>query len=229
MSVSLRRGCGSRDLDELNAWLLDKCITYAKAHRHPELTEQTIWEVFEAERPKLVRYTGRFDGFHSVPASVSKTCLVRFDNNKYSVAASAVRTTGRSSCLCGSHCNPPGRADRRRASPLVRPRRHALRPLALRPGARTQARRPSQRRSLQDWVLPASMERVRRKLAGADDGNRQMVDILTAVLTDGLPAVEAACAGAITHSGAVPPTSSSISLPASAIPARPPPSSRRLR
>jgi hypothetical protein len=50
-----------------------------------------------------------------------------------------------------------------------------------------------------DWVLPASMERVRRKLNGADDGNRQMVDILTAVLTDGLPAVEAACAEAIAH------------------------------
>ncbi|SRR5258708_25617063 len=33
------------------------------------------------------------------------------------------------------------------------------------------------------------MERVRRKLAGAADGNRQMVDILTAVLTNGLPAV----------------------------------------
>jgi len=43
------------------------------------------------------------------------------------------------------------------------------------------------------------MERVRRKLAGADDGNRQMVDILTAVLTDGLPAVEAACAEATAH------------------------------
>jgi transposase len=76
--------------EEMNAWLLDKCIAYAKAHRHPELTEQTIWEVFEAERPKLVPYAGRFDGFHAVPASVSKTCLVRFDNNKYSVAASAV-------------------------------------------------------------------------------------------------------------------------------------------
>ena len=48
-----------------------------------------------------------------------------------------------------------------------------------------------------DWVLPAAIERVRRKLAGADDGNRQMVDILNAVLTDGLPAVEAACAEAI--------------------------------
>ena len=50
-----------------------------------------------------------------------------------------------------------------------------------------------------DWVLPAAMERVRRKLAGVDDGNRQMVDILTAVLTDGLPAVEAACAEATAH------------------------------
>jgi Mu transposase, C-terminal domain len=46
--------------------------------------------VFEAERPQLIPYPGRFDGFHAVPASVSKTCLVRFDNNKYSVAARAV-------------------------------------------------------------------------------------------------------------------------------------------
>jgi hypothetical protein len=47
-----------KNLDELNAWLLDKCIAYAKVHHHPELTEQTIWEVFEAERPKLVPYAG---------------------------------------------------------------------------------------------------------------------------------------------------------------------------
>ena len=40
-----------KNLDELNAWLLDKCITYAKAHRHPELVDQTIWDVFEVERP----------------------------------------------------------------------------------------------------------------------------------------------------------------------------------
>ena len=62
------------------------------------------------------------------------------------------------------------------------------------------ARKPGALRNgapFKDWVLPAAMERVRRKLAGADDGNRQMVDILTAVLTDGLPAVEAACAEAI--------------------------------
>ena len=75
---------------ELNAWLLDQAIAYAKAHRHPEFRDRTIWQVFEAERPALVPYPGPFDGFHAVPASVSKTCLVRFDNNRYSVAASAV-------------------------------------------------------------------------------------------------------------------------------------------
>src|SRR5271155_3325227 len=186
-----------KNLDELNAWLLDQCITYAKAHRHPELTEQTIWEVFEAERPKLVRYTGRFDGFHSVPASVSKTCLVRFDNNKYSVVASAVgrpvevhayadriviRQDGR---IVAEHPRSFDRGD------TVYDPWHYVPVLARKPGALRNGA------PFKDWVLPASMERVRRKLAGADDGNRQMVDILTAVLTDGLPAVEAACAEAI--------------------------------
>jgi transposase len=185
--------------DELNAWLLDQCIAYAKAHRHPELSEQTIWEAFEAERPKLVPCVGCFDGFHAVPASVSKTCLVRFDNNKYSVAASAVgrpveihayadrvviRQDGR---IVGEHPRAFGRGatvyDPWHYVPVL-----ARKPGALRNGAPFKA-----------WVLPAAMERVRRKLAGADDGDRQMVDILVAVLTDGLPAVEAACAEALAH------------------------------
>src|SRR5688572_1346155 len=179
-----------KNLDELNAWLLDKCIAYAKAHRHPELTEQTIWDVFEAERPKLVPYAGRFDGFHAVPASVSKTCLVRFDNNKYSVVASAVgrpvevhayadrvviRQDGR---IDAEHPRSFGRGE------TVYDPWHYVPVLARKPGALRNGA------PFKDWVLPAAMERVRRKLAGADDGNRQMVDILTAVLTDGLPAVE---------------------------------------
>jgi len=59
-------------------------------HRHPEFPEQTVWQVFEAEWPRLVSYAGRLDGFHALPVSVSKTCLVRFDNNKYSLLATAV-------------------------------------------------------------------------------------------------------------------------------------------
>jgi hypothetical protein len=188
-----------KNLDELNAWLLDQCIAYAKAHRHPELTDQTIWQVFEAERPKLVPYAGRFDGFHAVSASVSKTCLVRFDNNKYSVAASSVgrpvevhayadriviRQDGRT---VAEHSRSFGRGDT-----LYDPW-HYVPVLARKPGALRNGA------PFKDWVLPAAMERVRRKLAGVNDGNRQMVDILTAVLSDGLPAVEAACAEAITQ------------------------------
>src|SRR5207237_10628171 len=78
-----------KSFEELNALLLDKCIAYAKAHRHPEVPDRTIWQSFEEERGKLIAYRGRFDGFHSVPAAVSKTCLVRFDNNKYSVSSLA--------------------------------------------------------------------------------------------------------------------------------------------
>jgi hypothetical protein len=135
--------------DEMNAWLTDKCIAHAKAHRRPELTEQTIWQVFETERPKLVPYAGRFDGFHAVPASVSKTCLVRFDNNKYSVAASAVgrpvevhayadrvviRQDGR---VVAEHPRSFGRGET------------VYGPLALRAGAHPQARRLAQRCAVQ--------------------------------------------------------------------------------
>jgi hypothetical protein len=52
-----------------------------------------------------------------------------------------------------------------------------------------------------DWVPPAAQEsdkaRIRRKLTGSNDGDRQMVEILAAVLSDGLAAVETACAQAL--------------------------------
>ena len=75
---------------ELNAWLEDRCVAWAKANPHPERKDRTTWDVFQAERESLVPYLGSFDGFHAVPASVSKTCLVRVDKNRYSVDARAV-------------------------------------------------------------------------------------------------------------------------------------------
>jgi transposase len=186
--------------DELNAWLLDKSIAYAKAHAHPERPETTVWAAFEQERPHLIPYRGRFDGFHALPASVSKTCLVRFDNNKYSVSASAVgrpvdvhayadriviRQDGR---LVAEHPRCYGRAE------TIYDPWHYVPVLARKPGALRNGA------PFRDWVLPAALERIRRKLAGTDDGDRQMVAVLAAVLTDGLPAVEAACAEALAES-----------------------------
>lgn len=62
------------------------------------------------------------------------------------------------------------------------------------------ARKPGALRNgapFKEWDLPTSLGRVRRKLRNVSDGDRQMVEILGAVLSDGLPAVEAACAEAL--------------------------------
>ncbi len=64
------------------------------------------------------------------------------------------------------------------------------------------ARKPGALRNgapFKDWVLPSAMEKIRRKLAASAEGDRQMVKILAAVLDDGLTAVEAACAEALSE------------------------------
>ena len=153
--------------------------------------------MLEAERAHLVPYAGRFDGFHAAQASVSKTCLVRFDNNKYSVMAKAV---GRpveihayaDRIVIWQDGEVVGEHDRRfgRQQTAYDPW-HYVPVLTRKPGAFRNGA------PFKDWVLPGALERVRRHLAGSHDGDRQMVDILGAVLSDGLAAVEAACAAAI--------------------------------
>ena len=164
-----------KSYDELNAWLLDQL------HR---LRQGAPPSGADASRRsgRCSRRSGRasfpmpaaFDGFHAVPASVSKTCLVRFDNNKYSVAASAVgrpvevhayadriviRQDGR---IVGEHPRS------------LRPRRDGLRSLALRAGAGPQARRAAQRRAVQGLGAAgragagAAQARRRRRRRSAD-------------------------------------------------------------
>ena len=48
-----------------------------------------------------------------------------------------------------------------------------------------------------DWDLPPALAQVRGKLKSHDDGDRQFVKVLGAVLDHGLAAVEAACAEAL--------------------------------
>ena len=107
-----------KSYDELNAWLLDKCIAYAKAHRHPELTEQTIWEVFEArtaEARSLCRPVRRIPrgagvGLEDLPGALRQQQILG--------GCQRGRAAGRGACLCRPHRDPPGRAHRRRASAL---------------------------------------------------------------------------------------------------------------
>jgi transposase len=186
-----------KSYEEMNGWLLDRCVAYAKAHQHPEQADQTVWSVFEAERRTLVPYAGRFDGFHAVTTSVSKTCLVRFDSNKYSVMAKAVGrpvevhayadriVIRQDGAIVAEHPRSFGRGQ------TVYDPWHYVPVLARKPGALRNGA------PFKNWVLPGAMERIRRKLATVDDGDRQMVDLLSAVLVDGLVAVEGACAEAL--------------------------------
>jgi len=137
---------------------------------------------------------GPFDGFHAIQASVSKTCQVRFDNNKYSVVSRAVGrpveiqvyadriVIRQDGAIVGEHQRRFGRGE------TIYDPWHYVPVLARKPGALRNGA------PFKDWPLPASLERIRRKLRGSDDGDRQMVKILSAVLTDGLATVEAACA-----------------------------------
>ena len=188
-----------KTLADLNGWLEDQCLAYAKANKHPEKRDKTIFEVLEEERPSLVPYVGPFDGFHAVPASVSKTCLVRFDRNRYWVDARAVGQpveirayADRLECwqagvVVARHVRCFGK-DQTIYDPL-----HYLPVLQRKPGALRNGA------PFKDWDLPLSVRRVRRKLEHQPGGDRQMVEILSAILIDGIEAVERACTEALLH------------------------------
>ena len=64
-----------KSLAELNAWLEDQCVAYAKRMPHPEFKDRTIWNVFENERASLMQLRGPFDGFVEKAVRASTTCL----------------------------------------------------------------------------------------------------------------------------------------------------------
>ena len=165
-----------------------------------------MWQVFEVarsrarvreERPFLMAWRGPFDGFHATEVAVSKTCLVRFDNNQYSVAARAV----------GRPVDVRAYADRiviRQDGETVaeHPRSFGRGQIAYNPWYYVPilTRKPGALRNgapFKGWQLPNALGSLRTRLAGHDDGDRQFVKVLAAVQEDGLEAVEAACAEAL--------------------------------
>jgi transposase/DNA-directed RNA polymerase subunit K/omega len=186
------------DYAELNAWLEARCLAQVRESAHPEQTDKSVWQVFEAERASLIEYRGPFDGFREIEVAVSKSSLVRFDHNRYSVAVKAARRTAQLRVyaervvvwcdgeIVGEHPRRFGRGQ------TAYDPWHYLPVLARKPGALRNGD------PFRNWDLPPALAQVRRRLAGHDDGDRQFVDILTAVAEAGLDAVEAACVEALT-------------------------------
>ena len=184
-------------LAELNGWLADQCIAYAKRHKHPEFKDRTIWEVFQEEQASLMELRGPFDGFVEKAVRATTTCLIMADHNRYSVDA---RAAGRM-VLVRSHAErivvllgDEGVADHprdfRRYQIIYDPW-HYLPVLVRKPGALRNGA------PFKDWALPPALAQVRAKLKQHADGDQQFVKVLGAVLAHGLSAVEAACAEAL--------------------------------
>ena len=164
-------------LAEPDAWLEDQCLVLGE-RRHPDQRDRTVLEVFEAERASLVPQAGPFEGHRSSSATASATCLVHFDNNRYSVEA----------CAAG------GPVEIRAYPERIEIRHDGRKAGALRNGA-----------PFKGWDLPEVLSEGRRQ-EGRRGGDRKMVDILLALRTDGIDAAEAACSEALSqgvHSSSV--------------------------
>jgi len=212
LSYGLPRRLSS--LVELNGWLEDQCIAYAKRHKHPEFKERTIWEVFQEEQASLVELRGPFDGFVEKTVRATTTCLIMADHNRYSVDA---RAAGRM-VLVRSHAerivvllDDQVVADhfrQFRRNLVIYDPWHYLPVLARKPGGLAQRctvqglgeagqGSASGAGGMPDEGLPTALAQVRAKLKQHAGGDQQFVKVLSAVLHHGLSAVESACAEAL--------------------------------
>jgi DNA replication protein DnaC len=186
-----------KSLAELNAWLEDQCIAYAKRTKHPEFKDRMIFDVFEDERASLMDLRGPFDGFVEKVVRASTTCLIMADHNRYSVDA---RAAGRM-VLVRSHAErvvvllgDDVVADHPRCfrrDQIIYDPWHYLPVLMKKPGALRNGA------PFKDWELPPALTQVRAKLKSHADADRQFVKVLGAVLDHGIGAVESACTEAL--------------------------------
>jgi hypothetical protein len=122
---------------------------------------------------------------------------VRFDKNRYSVDARAVgRPVEIRAYADRLECWQDGQVVARhdrvfgRNNAVYDPL-HYIPVLARKPGALRNGA------PFKGWELPPALRRVQRKLERQHGGDRQVVEILGAVLSDGIDAVEAACSEAL--------------------------------
>jgi len=76
-----------KSLDELNQWLEARCLGLWQELRHPQDKQHTIAELWVEEQSHLMPMPVMFDGFVEHSKRVSSTCLLTFEQNRYSVPA----------------------------------------------------------------------------------------------------------------------------------------------
>jgi hypothetical protein len=174
-------------LEELNAWLAERCRQLWNELRHPDHPQFTVAEMLDLEREQMMPMTTPFDGYVEKPARVSSTCLVSVARNRYSVPCELVDqmvstrlyptrvVVVASDAVVADHERQSDkgkvRYDWRHYIPLVQ-----RKPGALRNGA-----------PFAD--MPEPLQRLRRALLREPGGDRLMATVLALVPGAGIDAV----------------------------------------
>jgi len=177
-------------LEELNAWVGERCRQLWQELRHPEHRHFSVAEMLEHEREHLMPMPAPFDGYVEDTARVRSTCLVTVARNRYSVPCE----------LAGQWVSTrlyPTRvkvvadqvivADHERQTETGKTRydwQHYIPLVQRKPGAL--------RNGAPFLDLPEPLQRLRRGLLRESGGDRLMAQVLALVPTAGLEAVLAA-------------------------------------
>ena len=72
-------------IDELNAWVGERCRQLWTEVKHPEHKQFSVAEMLEHERLQMMPMPAAFDGYVEEVARISSTCLATVARNRYSV------------------------------------------------------------------------------------------------------------------------------------------------
>jgi transposase len=183
-----------KDFAELNAYLMERCIGWAKTQPHPTIPQKTVWQAYQEEKSYFIKLAPRFDGYAERPARVSPSSLVTYDRNRYSVHCDHVGKTVqmrvyadrivivRNGQVIGEHERHFGRGK------MIFNPWHYLAVLERKPGALRNGA------PFKDWSLPEGIEQVQQRLKRRyADWDRQFVGILRAVALYGPETIDQAC------------------------------------
>jgi hypothetical protein len=185
------------NLKELNEHLKEQMLLGARNTRHPEFADKSVYEVYEEEKPYLRTQASAFSGYDTEERSAGGNCLVRFDDNYYSIPceyagkpvsirkyASRVVIAVEGKAIAEHERN--FEKGRHITEPL-----HYLPLLERKPGALRNGR------PFVNWELPLSIRKVWDALRRYPDWDRQMSALLSTIPTYGLEALNVACSVAL--------------------------------
>lgn len=185
------------NLGEMNKQLCGECIDWAQKTPHPELKERKVWDVYQDEKPSLLKYSHPFDAYKTESSVVSSYSLINYDTNMYSVDCDYVNEIAEVRAyadkiiivfkgkIIGEHIRCFEKKKR------IYDPWHYIAVLERKPGALRNGA------PFKQLKLPQSLTNMRENLKAHEDGDKQFIKILLQVSEHGLDKVNEACTNAL--------------------------------